>query len=132
MMVRETPAIFRYLAAVLSQACSKCKMTREVVELKQKAVILNSRDNVATSLANLKAGDTLELKVGGESRTVKLTVDVPFGHKFSLSRIEPGSPVIKYGEIIGTATAIIKPGDYVHIHNVVSTRGRGDLVGGAK
>lgn len=87
---------------------------------------------MATSLANLKAGDTLELRVGGESRVVKLTVDVPFGHKFSLSRIEPDSPVIKYGEVIGTATAVIETGDYVHIHNVVSARGRGDLAGGIK
>ncbi len=103
-----------------------------MVELKQKAVVLNFRDNVATSLANLKVGDTLELEVGGEPRTIKLTTDIPFGHKFSLSRIEPNSPVIKYGEVIGIATAIIKPGDYVHIHNVVSTRGRGDLSGGVK
>ena len=101
-----------------------------MIELKQKAVILNYRDNVATSLANLKAGDTLELEVSGKIRAIKLTTDVPFGHKFSLSRIEPNSPVIKYGEVIGIATAIIKPGDYVHIHNVVSTRGRGDLSGG--
>ena len=98
----------------------------------QKAVVLSSKDNVATALADLKAGDTLELEIGGETRAVKLTTDVPFGHKFSLSKIEPNSPVIKYGEVIGISTAIIKPGDYVHIHNVVSARGRGDLEGGKK
>jgi altronate dehydratase small subunit len=95
--------------------------------LKQKAVVLNSRDNVATALVELKAGDILELEVGGEAWTVKLTADVPFGHKFSLSKIEPDSPVIKYGEIIGLSTAAINTGDYVHIHNLVSARGRGDL-----
>jgi len=100
--------------------------------LKQKAVILNTKDNVATALADLKAGDTLELEVGGETKEVRLTTDIPFGHKFSLSKIEPDSPVIKYGEIIGVSTATIKPGDYVHIHNVVSRRGRGDLEGGDK
>ena len=100
--------------------------------MKQKAVVLNLRDNVATALADLKAGDTLELEVSGQTRAVKLTTDVPFGHKFSLSRIEPNSPVIKYGEVIGVSTAIIEPGDYVHIHNVVSARGRGDLEGGEK
>jgi len=103
-----------------------------VAELKQKAVILNTKDNVATALADLKAGDTLELEVGGETKEVRLTTDIPFGHKFSLSKIEPDSPVIKYGEIIGVSTATIKPGDYVHIHNVVSRRGRGDLEGGDK
>ena len=100
--------------------------------MKQKAVILNTKDNVATALAELKAGDILELEVGGETKEVRLTTDIPFGHKFSLSKIEPDSPVIKYGEIIGVSTATIKPGDYVHIHNVVSRRGRGDLEGGDK
>ena len=95
-------------------------------------VVLSPKDNVATALANLKTGDTLELGVSGEARAVKLTTDVPFGHKFSLSRIEPNSPVIKYGEVIGLSTATIEPGDYVHIHNVVSARGRGDLEGGKK
>jgi altronate dehydratase small subunit len=100
--------------------------------LKQKAVVMNPKDNVATALANLKAGDALELGVGGEIRTVKLTSDVPFGHKLSLSKIGLDSPVIKYGEVIGLATTAIEPGDYVHIHNVVSARGRGDLEGGKK
>jgi len=96
------------------------------------AVVLSPKDNVATALTDLKAGDTLRLEIGGEFRAVKLTNDVPFGHKFSLSKIEPNSPVIKYGEVIGTSTVTIEPGDYVHIHNVVSTRGRGDLEGGEK
>lgn len=103
-----------------------------MIELKQKAVVLNSKDNVATALGDLKAGDILELEVGGEARTVKLTTDVPFGHKFSLFKIEPNSSVIKYGEVIGMSTAVINTGDYVHIHNVVSARGRGDLKGGKR
>jgi len=100
--------------------------------LKQKAVVMSPKDNVATALAELKAGDTLELEVGGGSRIIELTTNVPFGHKFSLSGIEPNSPVIKYGEVIGLATARIAPGDYVHVHNVASARARGDLEGGAK
>lgn len=101
--------------------------------MKQKAIVMNPKDNVATALANLKAGDTLlELTVTGGAPAAKLTTDIPFGHKFSLRKIETGSPVIKYGEVIGIATATINSGDYVHIHNVVSTRGRGDLEGGQK
>lgn len=100
--------------------------------MKQKAVILNAKDNVATALAELPAGDTLELKLGEKKMVVTLSAPVPFGHKFSLANIESDSPVIKYGEVIGTATTNIQPGDYVHVHNVVSARGRGDLAGGAK
>ncbi len=95
--------------------------------MKRKAVVLSSKDNVATALADLKVGDTLELEVYGQTKVVKLTTDVPFGHKLSLSRIGPNKPVIKYGEVIGISTALIMPGDYVHTHNVVSARGRGDL-----
>jgi altronate dehydratase small subunit len=98
--------------------------------LTRRAVILNSKDNVATSLANLKAGELLELEVSGEPRTIKLTGDIPFGHKFSISQIKLNSPVIKYGEVIGIATTDIEPGNYVHIHNLASTRGRGDISGG--
>ena len=100
--------------------------------MKQKAIILNPKDNVATALADLKAGDTLELNAGEKTITIKLTAPVPFGHKFSLANIESGSPVIKYGEAIGIATATIQPGEYVHVHNVASARGRGDLAGGVK
>ena len=102
------------------------------MELKEKAVVLNAKDNVATALADLEAGTSLELGVGDKPLTVKLTAAVPFGHKFSLARIEPGAPIIKYGEVIGTATSAIGPGEYVHVHNVASTRGRGDLAGGTR
>jgi len=76
--------------------------------LRQKAVIFDSRDNVATALAELKAGDTLTLKAGEKTLVTKLTAAVPFGHKFSLANIESGSPIIKYGETIGVATANIQ------------------------
>ena len=100
--------------------------------MKQKAIILSLKDNVATALADLKSGEALELEVSGQKRVVRLRTDVPFGHKFSLSKIEPNSSVIKYGEVIGLSTTAIESGDYVHIHNVVSARGRGDLEGGEK
>jgi len=99
---------------------------------KQKAIILEPGDNVATALADLKAEGTLRLAVGGKTLAIKLTAPVPFGHKFSLNNINSGSPVIKYGEAIGIATTDIRAGDYVHVHNVVSARGRGDSTGGAR
>ena len=99
---------------------------------KEKAVILNTKDNVATALMDLKAGASLQLNVGDKLLVIKLTADVPFGHKFSLAQIESSAPVIKYGEVIGTATSTINPGDYVHVHNVASTRGQSKQTGGAK
>ena len=95
--------------------------------MKQEAVVLNPRDNVATALCNLKAGNILQVRVGERKLEIKLRAQVPFGHKLSLAQMAPGSPIIKYGEVIGTSTETIQLGDYVHVHNVASARGRGDL-----
>jgi altronate dehydratase small subunit len=100
------------------------------VSLTQRAVIIDPGDSVATALADLKAGETLELRAGDQDLKIVLIAPIPFGHKFSLIAVRAGAAVVKYGETIGTATADIRPGDHVHIHNVVSTRGRGDLAGG--
>lgn len=45
----------------------------------------------------------------------------------AIKDIPKGGEIIKYGEIIGRATANIEPGEHVHVHNVESLRGRGDL-----
>jgi altronate dehydratase small subunit len=92
--------------------------------LKTKVVVLNPRDNVATAFEALHSGEDIELGVAGRSSKVKLLADIPFGHKFSIVPIAKGQPVYKYGEVIGTADRSIAPGDYVHIHNISSTRGR--------
>jgi hypothetical protein len=46
------------------------------------------------------------------------------GHKFALRGIDQGADVIKYGEPIGRTTAPVAKGEHVHVHNVVSHRGR--------
>lgn len=98
----------------------------------ERVVVLNPKDNVATALIDLKEGTPLELEVNGRRFNVELKAAIPFGHKVSLADITPGGLVIKYGEVIGRATQAIHPGDYVHVHNVTSTRGRGDLKGDPK
>jgi len=102
------------------------------MELTEKAIVLDKKDNVAMALADLEAGSSVELDAGDKLLTVKLTSKVPFGHKFSLTYIESGAPVVKYGEVIGMATTAINAGDHVHVHNVVSTRGSTGAEGGAK
>jgi len=44
------------------------------------------------------------------------------GHKVSLAAIPAGGDVVKYGEVIGIATAAIEPGHHVHVQNVRSAR----------
>ena len=99
--------------------------------MERKAIVLNSKDNVATALADLAAGDTVALEVDKKPVSIKLINPIQFGHKFSLADIKSGTPILKYGEMIGEATRDIKLGEHVHVQNVASTRGRGDIVKGA-
>ncbi|TRY20127.1 altronate dehydratase [Tessaracoccus rhinocerotis] len=43
---------------------------------------------------------------------------VPVGHKVAVHDVAAGSPVIKYGHVIGYATRDIAVGDHVHSHNL--------------
>lgn len=43
---------------------------------------------------------------------------VPVGHKVAIRPVAEGSPVIKYGHVIGYATRDIAAGDHVHTHNL--------------
>lgn len=91
------------------------------------AVVANENDNVATAVKDLKKGEKVVMDVYGKDIEVVLNADIPFGHKFAIKDIQKGGEIIKYKESIGQATQDIKIGDYVHVHNVVSERGRGDL-----
>lgn len=91
------------------------------------AVIAHKNDNVATTVKELSKGNDVLIDIFGEEARVILTEDIPFGHKFSIKDIKTGDEIFKYGEAIGQATSDISIGDYVHVHNVVSERGRGDL-----
>jgi len=84
-----------------------------------RAIVLDARDNVATALVPLAAGDT---ETAGGVQVV-LAAAIPRGHKYALRPIAHREPVVKYGQPIGRATAPIAPGEHVHTHNVVTQRG---------
>jgi len=91
---------------------------------KAKAIVINEKDNVATAIMPMKTGSTVSFEVQGRTEKVKLKSDIPMGHKFARYDIEQGTDVVKYGEPIGKTTAPIGRGEHVHVHNVVSHRGR--------
>ncbi len=88
-------------------------------------ILLHPSDNTATALADLQKGEALHLDLGEGSRTITLREPIPFAHKFAILAISEGKDVRKYGQVIGEATQDIQAGDYVHIHNVVSKRTKG-------
>jgi altronate hydrolase len=77
-------------------------------------VYLHPADNVCIATRKLAAGT--ELTAAGQ--TVRLSGDVPMGHKIALSHIAKGGRVFRYGQTIGFATEAIEAGDWVHTHNV--------------
>lgn len=91
--------------------------------MKTQVIVLHPDDNVGTSVEDLAAGDIVRI---GE-RQVRTGEPIPFGHKIALLSISAGDPILKYGESIGVARGDIAQGACVHVHNVESQRGRGDL-----
>ncbi len=89
-----------------------------------KAIMIHEKDNVATAIVPLKAGSTVSLEIQGRKERIKLLSSIPMGHKFALRQIAKAEDVIKYGEPVGETTAPIARGEHVHVHNVVSHRGR--------
>ena len=88
-----------------------------------KVIVITPRDNVATALEALAAGQT----IAANGRQITVQEPIASGHKVALTAIGSGEPIVKYGNPIGTATVDIAAGAHVHIHNVASGRGRGDI-----
>ena len=86
---------------------------------------VNINDNVVTVIRDITTDEEL---VGKDVPSgIKTTFRLQMGHKAAVEEIRPGEKIIKYGEVIGFASQMIKPGEHVHVHNIVSGRGRGDL-----
>jgi altronate dehydratase small subunit len=93
----------------------------------RKAIVINSKDNVANALTDIHMGETVVVIINNNPIEIISLDDISLGHKFAIREILKGEAVIKYGETIGRATGDIKIGNHVHIHNVESLRARGDL-----
>ncbi len=92
------------------------------LEIMKKAILMNERDNVATVLESVKKGEVVDIISTGNNviKNIEATKEIETGHKIAADSINDGEMVIKYGEIIGTATGRIGQGEHVHIHNVKS------------
>ena len=78
-------------------------------------LILNPKDNVAIALTDLRAGQAIEQ----DGRSLIALEDIPAGHKLALTEIASGECVVKYGEEIGRAKALIRQGAHAHVHNII-------------
>lgn len=79
-------------------------------------LVLSPEDNVVVCRRDVRAGEKLII----EGDVVVARSDVALGHKIARRLIRPGTPVVKYGMSIGSSTAEIQPGEWVHLHNMKS------------
>ena len=77
-------------------------------------VLLHAQDNICVATRNLEKG----ARVQAGPHMLTLSESVAMGHKVATTAIGTGQPVRKYGQIIGLATGAIRPGEWVHSHNL--------------
>lgn len=84
------------------------------------AILLEPTDNVVTCVREIQAGEEVSYQCGEEVRVLKAEEKIPYCHKIALKSFEKEDEIIKYGELIGKATAEIKKGGWVAHHNIYS------------
>ena len=89
-------------------------------------IVHNVGDVVGVAVRDLVRDEDVEgwCMQNDETLRVKVTENIPLGHKIALRGAKMESQVIKYGVSIGLATTDINVGDHVHIHNLRSSRWR--------
>jgi altronate dehydratase len=95
---------------------------KKLMKLKDKFIIADLKDNVATARAEVDLGTVLTSDEGVQVTTKE---NIPFGHKIALKDISKDEPIIKYGQRIGIAISNISTGELVHTKNLAGERGRG-------
>jgi len=86
--------------------------------MEQRIYQVHASDNVAVAMEDLMPGPAAIYGAG--SGTVTLTEPIPRGFKAALADIEEGADVVKYAHAIARATAPIRAGACVHVHNAKS------------
>ena len=79
-------------------------------------LLLHPTDNILVCATRVSAGD--RLTIDGAALVAPEAVEV--GHKVARRALASGEKVIKYGAPIGSATAAIPIGAWVHSHNMKS------------
>ncbi|MCR9197081.1 MAG: altronate dehydratase family protein [Planctomycetaceae bacterium] len=79
---------------------------------------LHEEDNVAVAVTPFSSGSIAHL----HDKSIRVTHDIPPGHKVALAAIADGRPILKFGQTIGFASGDIECGDWVHVQNVRASR----------
>jgi altronate hydrolase len=75
---------------------------------------IHPTDNVLVALQNLPSGSIVQ----HAGRTINLPELVAAKHKFAVTDLQTGDPIVLYGLLVGKASAAIPSGGLIHTHNV--------------
>lgn len=78
-------------------------------------LLLKKEDDVLVTCRDLAKGEQVGTLESGTFQTAGI---IPSGHKIARHPIPKGSPVRKFGQVIGFASTPISKGDHVHSHNL--------------
>lgn len=78
------------------------------------AVYLHPDDNLCVAARSLDSGLSIQIA----DTKITLAQPIKIGHKIAVRPIAKGDKVYKYGQIIGMATQAIRPGEWIHSHNL--------------
>lgn len=81
-------------------------------EAESSVLRLHRDDNVVVAIKAIAEKQAIS------SENIVCSNVVPEGHKVATSAVAKGETIIKYGQIIGVATADIQAGEHVHTHNM--------------
>lgn len=76
---------------------------------------LGADDDAVIATADLPAGARVQISDGS---ALVVAQDIPAGHKVAVRDLDPGRLVRKYGHVIGAATALVRAGEHLHVHNL--------------
>lgn len=81
---------------------------------REQAILLHPADDVVIAKENLAA----QAEVHAAGIRLQLLQEIRAGHKIARHRVARGSPLRRYGQVIGYATVDIEAGEHVHVHNL--------------
>lgn len=85
-------------------------------------IVLDPKDNVGTALLDMEEG--FEVNDPYVEEKILCRQKIPMGHKFAVKDIKKGETAFKYGTSIGVMSADVSAGEHVHVHNLLSRRGK--------
>jgi hypothetical protein len=77
---------------------------------------VHAADNVATLLGDTAAGSFITIVGPAGAHDITAREKIELGHKIALVPITDGAQITKFGVVIGIATRLIEPGEWVHLH----------------